>query len=175
MSLGLVCTDGQSIYLAADSRGLEDRIIPSKLHQLEDSPPIAIVVTGGIAHWRYVFENYRSQGSLTDACREVVRLLNEAMDSTNQAYCRLCGFQKGKPVCYQIDRPCGVSSARVKKVPLNSVVAVGSEHHWRAAQACANEAIMKGANPESALREAIKIRIPGIDLSPPVESMKIQQ
>ncbi len=173
MSLGLVTADADGIYLAAESEGLRCGLITSKIRLLQSDPEFAIVVTGGLEHWRYVFTSFRWQPNLRATCDEIARLLNENMNRTNQAYGLLCGYEGDQPVWYRITRSVGSEVSRWYKGRLTAVEMIGIEEHAVAARQNAEAAILRGNRPEQALREAIESRIPGEGVRGPVESMRI--
>ncbi len=176
MSLGLVVANDDNIVLAAESEGLQYGVISSKLRKLQDDPELAIVVTGGLEHWRCVFDTYRTQLNVDAACTEVVRLLNVNMGTSNQAYGILCGYDNGNPVFFRINRPIDAIETTISsKETLRSVQVIGHSDHAEAAQTTAETAISRGTDPENALREAIKSRIPGNYLRAPVMTMVIRR
>jgi len=171
VSLGLAVSDGERVYLAIESEGLQWQVLPSKLLELPGHPEFVLLVTGGLEHWCYVAAN--SSGalpSIQEGCETVMSLLDDCMTSSNQAYCLLCGHSDGQPVCYRIDRPVGAAGATCSRVCLETVQAIGCCRHAMEAKQCAEQAIGDGVAREKALREAIESRLPGVGIRGPVES-----
>jgi len=175
MSLGLVVADNDRIILAAESEGLERHVILSKLRKLQDEPELAIVVTGGLEHWKCVFDSYRAQPNINAACTEIARLLDANMTPSNQAFGLLCGYENGNPICCRIDRSVGTTATSCCKETLGSLQVIGHLNHAEPARLHAEAAIHEGTPPEQALHEAIQSRIPGQYVQEPVETMIISR
>ena len=169
MSLGLAVAHQNAIYLAIESEGLQSGVLASKLISLQHQPEFMLLVTGGLDHWRFVCENYRSQPTAQEACAEIVRLLNDCTTPNNQAFCLMCGFEGGRPICFRINRSKGEPATSWIVVSLDTVQPIGSGEHVTAAKLSAESAIGKGVPAAQALCEAIKSRIPGNDVRGPVE------
>lgn len=125
MSLGLVVSDGEKIFLAIESKGLDSGLISSKLHELQREPELVILVTGGIEHWQYVFDHYKHSCSIEDAQQQIEKLLRECTGIFNYAHCLLCGFGNKKPICYRIDKTQNYEGISSKIESLENVQPVG--------------------------------------------------
>ncbi len=175
MSLGLVFSDGRTIYLASESIGLVNVCLRSKIFDLQRGPGFALLATGGLDHWYHVLTSYSRQPTLQAACDEIIRSLNECMSRQNQAYGLLCGFVGIMPTCYRIDRPLNTNAATYSNLDiLNVVQAIGIPYHAEAALLHAQIALKSGKDPAIALREAIESRIPGQGLQAPIVNMTLQ-
>jgi hypothetical protein len=121
MSLGLAFADEHRIYLVSESEGLQHNVIPSKLRILQNEPKLAIVVTGGLEHWKSVFDFYGCQETIDAACCRVRQLLDSGMGPQNQAFGLICGYENDVPVCCRVDRPVGADTTKLLKTRLTTV------------------------------------------------------
>ena len=175
MSLGLAVAKGGSIFLAAESQGLSSKVLPSKIISLQDSPTLAMIVTGGLEHWRDVKNSYKPQLSIESARDEVVQLLNKFTGPSNQAFALLCGFNGVNPVCYRIGRLVGSSQTTIANASLTTVQGIGIPGHASAATVNAKTALANQVDPELALRQAIESRMPASGLAMPIETTSIKR
>ncbi len=170
MSLGLAVSDGKKIYLAIESKGLDSMLIPSKLHELQLEPDLVILVTGGIEHWRYVFNHYKFSSSIEDAQLQIKQLLSDCTSIVNDAHCLLCGFANKKPVCYRIDKTQNDEDVSSKTESLEDVQPVGFVSLAVKATLQANMYLDNGIEFEVALKKAINDLMPHSELVPPIET-----
>ena len=185
MTLGLLVSDENGIYLAIESQGLlgPEKVvgtrtpwpITSKIIELQAAPTVVVLASGGLDHWNDVARKYSSQPSPTAAAREIVRLLNVNMDAWNQAFGLACGYEDPVPKCYRINRPQGVEAAEfVSEETLGIVQALGEEEHAEISRRNAQRAIGEKVPPLKALVDAIEQRFPGNNIRPPIDVRTIR-
>lgn len=168
MTLGLGWADDDGIYLVIDSKGIED-LSSNKLHSkllilqpscIEPrSPEVVALIAGGLAHFCPVADQYRRPlPSVSAAAYELKRILDDpsVMNSRNQAYALVCGYECEQPVCYRVERPkeCDAATVRVDD-PLKTGVGVGMPKAVCQAKNATRDAIKCGEHSLVAMSKAI--------------------
>lgn len=179
MTLGLATFDTNRIYLAIESKGLPARgplltnpFMISKIVELQSTPEMVLLTSGGLEHWVYTIAKYSTQNSLKNAANELAKRLDECMAPRNQAFGLLCGFEHGIAEFYQINR--FVNQRNTQLVPVvdpserSDVMVLGDPGHASLAHQNAVDALKKQKDKLSCLVGTIENRFPAKELSRPV-------
>jgi len=183
MTLGLATCDKDGIYVAIESQGLPvagpivkhrfPLLLDSKILVLNVHPKVVVLVAGGLDHWAYVVANYSSTLPVRDAALEIVKLLDSCMTENNKAFGIVCGYDKGTPRCYRINRHLNtIKTESPSEEKLADITALGD--YADDAKKTALDAINNKVHPLVALVEAIERLFSRDDIRGPVHSLVIR-
>lgn len=177
MTLGLAVGNKDGIYLAIDSLALSaasERSLQSKIHDLQAKPLAVLLTAGGLEHWSDVVSRYRPQSTIKASTSEVMRILDQCMQTQNQAFGLLCAYEDGIPRCYRINRSVGDQSTSIREENISVTQPLGTHAIAFAAAREADSAIQDGRNMLVALVGAIQARIPGPETEGPIQVRMIE-
>lgn len=187
MTLGLAFATADQIFLGIESQGLPcpgpelrsglPAVMISKILFLQKSPEVAVLTAGGLDHWAEVYTKYTEEKkrSVTEVANELARLLDACMNSKNQAFGLVCGFEESKPNCIRLNREVGSTCCSLKAESLDELQGIGMVNHANAARDVANAAMGQGMSPGIAILQAIKSRLPSAGHRLPIHLWTIEK
>lgn len=184
MTLGIAYADDKAIYLAIEhcglpaigprEFGLQSSQIGSKAIVLQRNPEVAVLLAGGLTHWAYVINKYLPQKAVYEAAAELARLLDQCMQEHNCAFGLVCGYEKGNPACFRVERDVNNKHTEICQGEIkNQPQFVGSNVSDPAGSV--DSKILNGSRPPDAIMTTIRDRLDGKILVGPIDEMVIRK
>ena len=107
MTICLAKIENDGIYVAAERRGITNQLsLKRKIIEIQNSPEVIILISGGLDHWELVINEYpkQIQPTLNDAVKRIAKLLEQRTALHNDNHALVCGYENKTPKIYRIDK-----------------------------------------------------------------------